>query len=54
MYLTYSNIVGHYFIRGGHMQTIVPVDIIERKILLIRGQKVILDRDFVDLDGIAT
>jgi len=30
------------------MQTIVPVEVIERKILLIRGQKVMLDADLAD------
>lgn len=36
------------------MQTIVPIEVIEGKILLIRGQKVMLDRDLADLYGVAT
>jgi hypothetical protein len=36
------------------METLVPVEVIERKILLIRGQKVRLDRDLADLYGVAT
>lgn len=35
------------------METIVPVEVIERKILLIRGQKVMLDSDLADLYGVA-
>ena len=31
------------------MQSIVPVEIIERKILLIRGHKVMLDSDLAEL-----
>ena len=33
---------------------IVPSKIIERKILLIRGQKVLLDKDLADLYGVET
>ena len=33
---------------------IVPADRIERTILLIRGEKVILDRDLADLYGVET
>lgn len=36
------------------MQSIVPAEVIERKILLIRGQKVMLDRGLADLYGVAT
>lgn len=36
------------------MQTIVPVEVIERKILLIRGQKVMLDADLADVYGATT
>ena len=30
----------------------IPVEVIEKKILLIRGQKVILDRDLAELYGV--
>jgi len=33
---------------------IVPQDIIESKILLIRGKKVMLDRDLANLYGVTT
>ena len=36
------------------MKAIVPVEIIERKIFLIRGQKVMLDSDLAKLYGVAT
>ncbi len=36
------------------METIVPVEVIERKILLIRGQKVMLDKDLAALYGVTT
>lgn len=36
------------------MQTIVPVEVIERRILLIRGQKVMLDADLADIYGVTT
>jgi phage regulator Rha-like protein len=36
------------------MEVIVPVAVIERKILLIRGQKVMLDSDLAGLYGVAT
>lgn len=36
------------------METIVPVELIERKIYLIRGQKVMLDSDLAELYGITT
>jgi hypothetical protein len=36
------------------MDSLVPVEVIEKKILLIRGQKVILDRDLADLYEVET
>jgi len=36
------------------MKALVPVEIIERKILLIRGDKVMLDADMAELYGVAT
>ena len=40
--------------RKTDMETLVPSEIIEKKILLIRGLKVILDRDLADLYGVET
>ena len=36
------------------MTTIVPIEAIERKILLIRGKKVMLATDLADLFGVST
>ena len=36
------------------METIAPVEVIERKILLIRGHKVMLDADLAKLYGVTT
>jgi len=36
------------------METLVPVEVIEKKILLIRGQKVMLDADLAELYGVET
>ena len=36
------------------MTDLIPVEIISRKILLIRGQKVMLDRDLAELYGVET
>lgn len=36
------------------METTVPVEVIERKIFLIRGQKVMLDSDLAELYGVET
>jgi phage regulator Rha-like protein len=36
------------------MEPLVPVEIIEKKILLIRGQKVMLDSDLAELYGVET
>ncbi|MGA3086784.1 MAG: ORF6N domain-containing protein [Thermodesulfobacteriota bacterium] len=36
------------------MDSIIPVEVVERKILLIRGQKVILDADLAKLYGVTT
>ena len=36
------------------MISVIPVEIVEKKILLIRGQKVMLDRDLAELYGVAT
>jgi len=36
------------------MKALVPVEIIERKILLIRGEKVMLDADLATLYGVTT
>ena len=36
------------------MKTLVPVEVIERKIYLIRGQKVMLDRDLAQLYDVET
>ena len=35
------------------MDAIVPIEVIERKIYLIRGQKIILDNDLADLYGVS-
>jgi hypothetical protein len=39
---------------GALMKSIVPIEIIESKILFIRGQKVMLDRDLAQLYGVET
>ncbi len=36
------------------MRTLIPVEVIEQRILLIRGQKVILDADLAMLYGVPT
>lgn len=36
------------------LQQLIPAEIIERRILLIRGQNVMLDRDLAKLYGVAT
>lgn len=36
------------------MKTIIPVEMIEKKILLIRGEKVMLDADLAELYGVET
>ena len=36
------------------MSDIIPLETIERRILLIRGQKVMLDRDLAQLYGVET
>jgi hypothetical protein len=36
------------------MGSLVPMEIIEKKILLIRGQKVMLDADLAELYGVET
>lgn len=36
------------------MDSIVPVEVVERKIYLIRGQKVMLDADLAELYGVLT
>lgn len=36
------------------MKKIVPIEIIENKILVVRGHKVMLDRDLAKLYGVKT
>jgi len=36
------------------MKTLIPVEVIERRILLIRGHKVMLDSDLAGLYGVTT
>jgi hypothetical protein len=36
------------------MKSLVPIEVIEKKILLINGQKVMLDKDLADLYGVST
>jgi hypothetical protein len=36
------------------MKSIVPLEVIERRILLIDGRKVMLDRDLAELYGVST
>jgi hypothetical protein len=36
------------------MKSIVPIEVIEKKILLISGQKVMLDSDLAELHGVET
>ena len=35
-------------------RSLVPIEIIERRIYLVRGEKVMLDRDLADLYGVET
>ena len=37
-----------------NMKSIIPVERIERAILMIRGQKIILDNDLAELYGVQT
>jgi len=39
---------------GRHMKALVPIEVIEQKILLINGQKVMLDSDLAELYGVET
>lgn len=41
-------------VRGDSMKELIPVEIIERKIYLIRGEKVMLDSDLAALYGVET
>lgn len=36
------------------MKELIPVEVIENKILLLRGEKVMLDADLADLYGVTT
>jgi len=36
------------------VDSLIPIEVIERKILLIRGQKVMLDSDLAELYGVST
>jgi len=36
------------------MKSLIPADMVERRILLIRGQRVMLDRDLAVLYGVGT
>jgi hypothetical protein len=36
------------------LKALIPVEIIEKKILLIRGEKVMLDADLAELYGVET
>jgi len=36
------------------MKALIPIDVIEKKILFLRGQKVILDTDLAMLYGVST
>jgi hypothetical protein len=36
------------------MRVIIPIEVIERKIFILRGQKVMLDKDLADLYGVLT
>ena len=36
------------------MESLVPVEVVERKIFLIRGRKVMLDADLAELYGVTT
>ncbi len=40
--------------KGDQMKAIVPIEVIERKIYLIRRQKVMLDSDLAELYGVET
>jgi phage regulator Rha-like protein len=37
---------------GGEMKALIPVEMIEQKILMIRGEKVMLDSDLAELYGV--
>jgi len=39
---------------GGIMKALIPVEMIEKKILMIRGEKVMLDADLSELYGVTT
>jgi hypothetical protein len=41
-------------LKRGAMEALIPVEVIERKIYLIRGHKVMLDSDLAELYGVST
>lgn len=43
-----------HFKIGGYMKALIPIEMIERKILFFRGHKVMLDSDLAELYGVAT
>jgi len=43
-----------YYGRRWQMKIIIPDEVIERKIFMIRGQKVMLDKDLAKLYGVGT
>ncbi len=46
--------VGRRTVKGEYMKSLVPLEVIEQKILLIKGQKVMLDSDLAALYGVTT
>jgi ORF6N domain len=50
-------LIARYYCKGGidmDETAIVPIELIENKIYIIRGQKVMLDRDLAELYGVET
>ena len=41
-------------LNGGNMEALIPIEVIERKIYLIRNRKIMLDRDLAELYNVAT
>jgi hypothetical protein len=39
---------------GDRMKALIPVEMIEKKILMIRGEKVMLDADLAEIYGVTT
>lgn len=54
LYTPHAQATGYFVFNRDHMHELIPTEMIESRIYLFRGQKVMIDRDLAEMYGVTT